>query len=488
MRRLQRRATSCASRSASSRRRTCSRISSTHSSRPPSRARERRPQRGRVRRDPDRLAEQVRVRRGARRHRPRPAPVHGDGVSRRLRLCRRDARGGRRPARRSRARLRPDVPRLPHPRTADRRLPHERREGPGREAAVRSARRPVVRAHPRHPRRHRRAARRDRTLLPALQGSRAGEEDGNARLGKPLGSVGDHRRGPRARFVTALEPIDLLHQGHERSVGCYLLDTDDGPALFDCGPTSTVETLGAALADRGLHLTDVRHLLLSHIHLDHAGAAGVLVRRHPALQVHVSEIGAPHLVEPERLERSARRLYGDAFDTLWGELAPVPKQNVHVAGDRVVGLDCFPTPGHASHHISYLDRDGTLYAGDAAGVRIQPGRYVMPPTPPPDVDVDGWERTIDELERRNPERLALIHFGVADDPARHLAELRLELLDWAEFVLGGASEEEFVAYCRAELADAGEPVGIWDHAMPFWQSYQGLKRWADKQADLSPAS
>ena len=267
--------------------------------------------------------------------------------------------------------------------------------------------------------------------------------------------------------MTSPEPIDLLHKGVQRSVACYVLDTDDGPALFDCGPASTVETLKAALAERGLQLTDLRHLLLSHIHLDHAGAAGVLVREHPALQVHVSEIGAPHLIEPERLERSARRLYGDTFDTLWGELAPLPRENVHVTGDRVVGLDCFPTPGHASHHVSYLDRDGTLYAGDAAGVRIQPGRYVMPPTPPPDIDVEAWERTLDEIERRSPERLALIHFGVADDPARHLAELRLELLDWAEFVLGGAGEDEFVAYCRAELADAGEPVGIWDHAMPF---------------------
>jgi glyoxylase-like metal-dependent hydrolase (beta-lactamase superfamily II) len=288
--------------------------------------------------------------------------------------------------------------------------------------------------------------------------------------------------------VASPEPIDLLHKGAERSVACYVLDTDDGPALFDCGPASTVATLKTVLGERGLQLTDVRHLLLSHIHLDHAGAAGVLVREHPALQVHVSEIGAPHLIEPERLERSARRLYGDTFDTLWGELAPVPKENVHIAGDRVVGLDCFPTPGHASHHVSYLDRDGTLYAGDAAGVRIQPGRYVMPPTPPPDIDVEAWERTLDEMERRGPDRLALIHFGVADDPTRHLADLRLELLDWAEFVLGGASEDEFVAYCRTELADSGEPVDIWDIAMPFWQSYQGLKRWADKQADLSPAS
>src|SRR2546423_9775829 len=217
------------------------------------------------------------------------------------------------------------------------------------------------------------------------------------------------------------EPIDLHHLGRERIIASYLLDTDDGPALFDCGPSTTVDALKAGLAERGFELHDVRHLLLSHIHLDHAGAAGTLVREHPALQVHVSAIGAPHLVDPERLERSARRLYGDSFDALWGELAPVPQENVHIAGDRVVGLDCFPTPGHASHHVSYLDRDGTLYAGDAAGVRIQPGRYVMPPTPPPDLDVDAWERTIDEMERRAPDRLALIHFGVVDDPAQHLA-------------------------------------------------------------------
>jgi glyoxylase-like metal-dependent hydrolase (beta-lactamase superfamily II) len=278
--------------------------------------------------------------------------------------------------------------------------------------------------------------------------------------------------------VSAPEPIDLLHQGVERSVACYTLDTVGGPALFDCGPAVTVPTLKAALAARGLRLTDIRHLLLSHIHLDHAGAAGVLVREHPSLQVHVSEIGAPHLVDPARLERSARRLYGDTFDDLWGELAPVPQENIHVVGDDVLGLDCFPTPGHASHHVSYLGRDGTLYAGDAAGVRIQPGLYVMPPTPPPDVDVARWEKTIDEIEGRSPERLALVHFGVFDDVAQHLTRLRLELLDWAEFVLGGATQEEFVEYCRTELTDAGEDLQSWSQAMPFWQSYLGLERWA----------
>ena len=276
------------------------------------------------------------------------------------------------------------------------------------------------------------------------------------------------------------EPIDLLHLGRAHSIGCYLVDTDDGPALFDCGPATTVDALKRGLEANGLRLVDVRHLLLSHIHLDHAGAAGVLVREHPSLEVHVSGIGAPHLVDPARLETSARRLYGEAFDTLWGELVPVPEENVHVVGDRVLGLDCFPTPGHASHHVSYLDVDGTLYAGDACGVRIQPGRYVMPPTPPPEFDLAPWQATIDEIERRQPERLALIHFGVADDPHRHLADLRLELYDWAEFVEGGATEEEFVEYGLAELKNAGESE-IYDVAMPLWQSYRGLARWAGKQ-------
>ena len=281
-------------------------------------------------------------------------------------------------------------------------------------------------------------------------------------------------------------PIDLLHQGVERVIACYLLDTRDGPALFDCGPGTTVDALKSELRARGLELRDVRHLLLSHIHLDHAGAAGVLVREHPDLQVHVSEIGAPHLVDPERLERSARRLYGDLFDPLWGELAPVPAENVHVVGEDVLGLECFPAPGHASHHVAYLADDGTLYAGDAAGVRIQPGRFVLPPTPPPDIDVAGWETTIDEMARRKPERLALIHFGVADDVERHLSELRGRLIRWAAFVENGATAEEFQEAAERELRAAADgDSGVYEGGIPIWQCYLGLERWARKQREAA---
>jgi glyoxylase-like metal-dependent hydrolase (beta-lactamase superfamily II) len=273
----------------------------------------------------------------------------------------------------------------------------------------------------------------------------------------------------------APDPLDLHHQGAERVIGAYLVETDDGPAVFDCGPASCVEALKARLHERGFELEDVRHLLLSHIHLDHAGAAGVLVREHPALQVHVSEIGAPHLADPSRLEASARRLYGEAFDELWGELAPVPQANLRVVGDDVLGLLCFPTPGHASHHVCYLGADGTLYAGDAAGVRIQPHRAVLPPTPPPEFDLDAWLRTLDEIERRRPARLALVHFGVADDVERHLAELRTRLVRWVE--LEGVTEEEFT---QAVSSDVESGLEEYERAMPFWQSYAGLKRYWEK--------
>jgi glyoxylase-like metal-dependent hydrolase (beta-lactamase superfamily II) len=201
--------------------------------------------------------------------------------------------------------------------------------------------------------------------------------------------------------------------------------------------------------------------------------------------VHVSEIGAPHLVDPSRLERSARRLYGDAFDTLWGELAPVPESNVHVVGDRDLGLECFPTPGHASHHVCYLGRAGTLYAGDAAGVRIQPGRHILPVSPPPDVDVEAWHRTIDAIEARRPERLALIHFGIVEEPREHLDRLRAQLDLWAARVRDGASEDEFVAAARADLAAEEDDLEPWELAAPLWQSYAGLRRYWDKRVTPS---
>ena len=282
-------------------------------------------------------------------------------------------------------------------------------------------------------------------------------------------------------------PIDLMHRGYARNVGCYLVETDDGPGLFDCGPATCIPALKAGLAERGLELADVRHLLLSHIHLDHAGAAGSLVREHPALQVHVSAVGAPHLSDPSRLEASARRLYGPEFDTLWGELASVPEENVHVVGDDVLGLECFPSTGHASHHVSMLHADGTLYAGDSCGVRIAPARFVLAPTPPPDIDLEAWDRTITETERREPARLALTHFGVFDDVSEHLDRLRGTLHRWGERVAHGMDSATFVAAARADCiaSDPGE-MDAYDRSAPTDQCFVGLERyWRKRHAPAS---
>ena len=282
--------------------------------------------------------------------------------------------------------------------------------------------------------------------------------------------------------MAAVEPIDLLHQGAERVIGCYLFETSEGWALNDCGPSVCVPKLEEGLAHRGLALAEIDHLLLTHIHLDHAGAAGVLVRKNPDLQVHVSEIGAPHLVDPSRLEHSARRLYGEAFDKLWGELAPVPEGNIHVVGAETIGLETFETKGHANHHVSYLAPDGMLYAGDAAGVRIQPDDYSSPPTPPPEFDLEAWDRTIDEIERRAPERLALIHFGIVDDPVPHLKELRARLHAWTNWVRQGASEEQFLERAVAERASISRHADIGEKAMPLWQCFAGIRRYVEKSA------
>jgi glyoxylase-like metal-dependent hydrolase (beta-lactamase superfamily II) len=273
--------------------------------------------------------------------------------------------------------------------------------------------------------------------------------------------------------MSALRLLDLHFGGREHAIGVYLVETDDGLALFDCGPSSTLPALESGLAGEGLELTDLRHLLLSHIHLDHAGASGPLVRRNPNLTVWVSDVGAPHLVDPSRLERSARRLYGDLFDPLWGELAPVPATNVRIATGDVLGWEAFPTVGHASHHVSYL-RDGTLLAGDACGVRMPGASYVLPVSPPPDIDVEGWHATVAAIRRRTPERLALIHFGIHEDVDTHLDRLETELDVWATRVAEGMAQDEFVAAARGDLGDDADD---YDQVAPLWQSWQGLERY-----------
>jgi glyoxylase-like metal-dependent hydrolase (beta-lactamase superfamily II) len=282
--------------------------------------------------------------------------------------------------------------------------------------------------------------------------------------------------------------IDLLHLGREKVIASYLLDGPE-PALVDCGPSTCVDALERGVAANGSSLDDVRHLVLTHIHLDHAGATGLLVRKYPHLRVHVSGVGAPHLVDPSRLERSARRLYGEDFDFLWGELVPVPEANVEVIGERVLDLEAWPTPGHASHHVSFLAPDGSCYSGDATGVVIAPATYVAPVSPPPDIDVEAWEESIDSIEERRPERLCLPHWGVVEDVPSHLSRLRVQLRTWSERVRAGAAEEEFVTAATSDLEAASDETTAQAYlqAAPLWQSYAGLRRYWEKQDQGSPS-
>jgi glyoxylase-like metal-dependent hydrolase (beta-lactamase superfamily II) len=273
-----------------------------------------------------------------------------------------------------------------------------------------------------------------------------------------------------------LHSIDLGFLGLEKEIGVYVFQTIEGPALFDCGPSSTLEHLRAGLAEHGVSIRELRHLLLSHIHLDHAGATGSLVRENPELTVWVSPIGLPHLVDPEKLVASARRLFPN-FDQLWGPVVAVPEQNVRIAEGDVLGWEAFPTPGHASHHIAYY-RDGMLLAGDAAGVRIEPSDYVQPVAPPPDIDLEAWHRTLDEIERRSPRALALIHFGVVTEVEEHLRLFRAALERWSAWVRDGMTQDEFIATVSAEAGDDAERYSA---VFSFGMSWLGLRRYWDRR-------
>lgn len=294
----------------------------------------------------------------------------------------------------------------------------------------------------------------------------------------------DSRGGPPGRRndpLITVQLIDLDHLARPGVIGVYLLDGPE-PALVDCGPAACLDTLLAGLAAHGLALTDLRHVLLTHIHPDHCGAAGHLVARHPALQVHVHGIGAPHLVDPARLEESARRLYGDAFDELFGPLAPVPPANVRVLAGSVLGLEVIPTPGHAPHHVSFLDPDGACYVGDTAGALVPPAGWIYPAAAPPGIDLPAWAASLDAIEQRCPTSLRLAHFGERGLPGAHLAELRERLARWADLIRSGASVERFVADARAELEAAGGDMLYVGTSFPaLGLTYAGLARAVEKQ-------
>lgn len=258
--------------------------------------------------------------------------------------------------------------------------------------------------------------------------------------------------GTAAQLDDDLWLLDTQFQGEPGVIASYLLTGAAGLALVNVGSASSVDHLLAGIVDAGYDPAEIKHLLLTHVHLDHAGAAGTLLRLMPRARVYAHRLGVPHLIDPSRLLASATRIYGDAMARLWGSVEPVPADRISVleAGDQLdVGarsLDVLYSPGHAVHHVSFADAaHHVLFAGDAAGVRLQGMSFVRPPTPPPDLNLEIWSATLDSLLAHNYRRLFLAHFGPADGVEAHLRQLRARLWEWGDLLLpeirAGASDE-----------------------------------------------
>lgn len=302
-------------------------------------------------------------------------------------------------------------------------------------------------------------------------------------------------------IAPATSLIDLHFQGHSEYIACYVLESASGLALIDPGPTSTLPRLEESLRLAGLSLDGVTDILLTHIHLDHAGATGTIVRANPRIRVHVHARGAVHMASPERLIASATRLYGDQMDSLWGEFAAVPKDRIEVLeGGETFDLggrriEVAYTPGHASHHVSYFDGStGLAFVGDTLGIRIDGRAYVMPVTPPPDIHLGMWEESHARIRAWEPGVLCPTHFGPARPAAAHIEEHERRLHDWASRVrsdLGGTEpddacarlfEDDFVAEIREQLGAEAETYTAGGGLRDSWY---GLARYFRKHAGSS---
>lgn len=283
-----------------------------------------------------------------------------------------------------------------------------------------------------------------------------------------------------------MRAIDVMHLGRPHVIACWQVDG----MLVDPGPESSLATVLDALQGE-----EPRALLLTHIHLDHAAATGALVRRYPDLEVYVHERGAPHLIDPSKLLASAERLYGDAMETLWGEIVPVPEANVRVlsGGETVHGMRVAYTPGHASHHVCYLhEQSGTAFCGDVAAVRLPGSDLVVPPTPPPDIDIEKWLDSLGILESWQPNRLALTHFGaVESDVAGHLETVRSRLREEADLARTMDAEtydSDLQRRIRTQLDEEGqskETVAELLQAVPTTYQWSGLNRYWNKKLEAT---
>ena len=297
--------------------------------------------------------------------------------------------------------------------------------------------------------------------------------------------------------------IDLHFHGRPQVIAAYLIYDGREAALVETGPTSSAEHLLEGIQAAGVPLEALRHLIVTHIHLDHAGASGFLAQRLPGAKIYVHPVGAPHLIDPSRLIASAARIYGDMLEPLWGKVIPVPADRVRVVQDgerlRVAGhtLAAFDTPGHARHHHAFLDETtGLLFTGDIAGVRLPGVRYVRPPTPPPELDLEAWSASIARLRALKAQALCLTHFGAFhEDVEWHWEDLERRLWDWGrwirEMMEENRTESEILEALRtradAELQAAGADPAFYDVAASYESLIAGYLRYWRKRAEaLAP--
>jgi glyoxylase-like metal-dependent hydrolase (beta-lactamase superfamily II) len=296
--------------------------------------------------------------------------------------------------------------------------------------------------------------------------------------------------------------LDDNWMGRRRSIATALVESDGHFALVDPGPGSTLDALRNALHARGLSASDLHAILLTHIHLDHAGATGALVRENPRLAVYVHKLGAPHMIDPAKLLASAARLWPNDLQRLFGEALPVPAENLRILeGGETITLGqrkivVAYTPGHASHHVSYFeDREEVAFVGDTAGIRIEGHSYVMPATPPPDIDLEVWDSSFATILEHKPQRLFLTHFGFSEKPSEHIAQFREGLHRWmamTEKILRTATNdaealESFMSNMRAEIGKylPAEEVEHYASTAGLNLSFLGLARHARKRAQAA---
>ncbi len=297
--------------------------------------------------------------------------------------------------------------------------------------------------------------------------------------------------------------IDLGFQGWDQVIYAYLLAAPDELALIETGPASTVPALRAGIRAAGFDPEQLRKIFVSHIHLDHSGGAGAIMRDQPEVQVFVHPVGAPHLIDPSRLVNSAARLYGDRMDALWGEVVPVPEARVAPLNDgetvEAAGhvLSALFTPGHASHHVAYWDPDlGAVFTGDVGGVRMPGSPYALPPAPPPELAPDEWVLSTERLRQSGPRRLYLTHGGPFDDVDEHIGQL-MPNLDTVEAIcrdamLAGADDEAVTALIQAHteqrivpaLSDDPGIVQRYGWAAPSFLSTLGFRRLLSRRSDI----